>query len=446
MQNRFLRRALPALALCLALSAEVTPERLDQQVKAYAAQQKFNGAVLVVKDGKPLLNKGYGMANIEWQIPVTPSTKFRLGSITKQFTGMCVMLLEQDGKLSVNDPVSKYVPDAPAAWQQITIHHLLTHTSGIPNFTSFPDYTKTMMLESPPAESMKKFRDKPLDFDPGTKFSYSNSGYVLLGYIIEKVSGMPYDRFIKQRVFDPLEMKDTGYDWNQTILANRASGYEIGPQGIVNARYIHMSIPHAAGALYSTTEDLAKWDRALSAGRLLNAENMKRYFTPFKDGYAYGWTVASAEGKQVISHGGGINGFSTMITRIPEEKLLVVTLTNVVPSQAGRVATELSQLVLGKEVALPLERKEISLDTKALDEYVGDYELSPTFMLKVTREGNNLITIATGQPPVQVFAEAKDKFFLKVVDAQLTFTRDAEGKITGLTLHQNGRNMPAKRK
>ena len=436
------------LLLCVlagTLAAQISPARLDAQAKAYFDQNQFNGSVLVSKGGVNQLNKGYGMANFEWGIPNGPSTKFRLGSITKQFTAMLILQLEQQGKLSVNDPISKHVPDSPASWQNITIHHLLTHTSGIPNLTSFPDYQKTMMMPSPPAESMKKFRDKPLDFDPGTKFSYSNSGYILLGLIVENVTGKKYADVLRDQILVPAGMNDTGYDLDTTLIPNRAAGYTRSPKGLANAAFIDMTIPHAAGAMYSTTEDLKKWDAILQTEKLLPDSAKQRYWTPFKDTYAYGWDVRKQDGVTVESHGGGINGFATMIIRIPEEKLLVVTLSNVLPSQAGKLANELVRLAEGKDVDVPKARKEISVAPEILDRYVGKYELRPDFVMEVTREGNQLMTQATGQGKIPIFAETETKFFPKVVDATITFQSDASGKVTGLVLTQGGREMPAKR-
>lgn len=441
----FRRTFLTTLAAASALLA-VPPERLDQQAKAYFDQTQFNGTVLVAQDGKILLSKGYGMANFEWKLPATPETRFRLGSITKQFTGMAVLLLEQEGKLKTGDPISKYVENAPERWAPITIHHLLTHTSGIPNFTSFPDYVKTMMLPSPPPESIKRVLDKPLDFDPGTKFNYSNSGYVILGLIVEKASGMSYAEYLRTRIFEPLGMKDTGYDNDRTLIPNRAAGYERGPLGLRNAAFIDMTIPHAAGALYSTTLDLMKWDAGLAAGKLLTPENYERYFKPALNNYAYGWSVAKRGSDTVHSHAGGINGFSTMIYRVPEKKLLVVTLSNVLPSQAGKLALELMRLQLGEEVPLPGTRKEIQVPVETLQSYTGEYELRPGFVLTVTVENGQLITQATGQGKIPVFAETPTRFFPKVIDATIEFQKDPDGKVTSLVLEQNGAKMPAKKR
>src|SRR5215831_6006600 len=228
--------------------------RMEQIIQSYVPKQ-FMGTVLVAEDGKVLLDKGYGFANLEWQVPNTPTTKFRLGSITKQFTAASVLLLEERGKLKTDDPVKKYMPDAPVAWDKITIFHLLTHTSGIPNFTGFPDYATRQLQAMTPQQLVDWFRDKPLEFDPGTKWNYSNSGYVLLGYLIEKISGQSYADFVQQNIFTALGMKDSGYDSNSAVIERRAAGYAPGKNGPENAGFVNMTVPLSAGALYSTTED-----------------------------------------------------------------------------------------------------------------------------------------------------------------------------------------------
>ncbi|MGJ5817615.1 serine hydrolase [Paludibaculum fermentans] len=437
--------ALAAAQTTAPASAPATPQRLEEQVRGYTSQDRFNGAVLVAKDGKIVLSKGYGLANFEWNVPVTPDTKFRLGSITKQFTAMAVLLLSDQGQLKVDDPVCNYVAPCPEAWKPITLHHLLTHTSGIPNFTAFASYAKTMSVASPPAESLKRFLNEPLDFPPGSKFSYSNSGYVLLGYIIEKVSGGTYEDYLRKNILTPLGMGDTGYDDTLTVLPRRASGYERAGSKLQNAKFLDMSIPHAAGSLYSTTLDLMKWDEALNAHKILSAEAYKRYFTPVLNNYAYGWTVKTEDGVEQINHGGGINGFSTRIVRVPSQHLVVVALSNVVPGQPDKLAQELVKLMLGQNLPVPEKPAEIKLSKEALEKFVGNYAIAPTFILAVTVEGDQLITQATGQGKIPIFAKSANTFYPKVIDAEIVFDVDADGKATGLTLVQNGRRMPAKR-
>jgi CubicO group peptidase (beta-lactamase class C family) len=233
--------------------------KVEDYMAARVKRDHFSGSILIARDGRVLVSQGYGMANLEHEVPNTPQTKFRLGSITKQFTAMAILILQERGKLAVQDKIKKYLPDAPKAWDEITIHHLLTHTSGIPNYTENLDFLRTLPVRVTLKELIAKFKDKPLDFKPGDKFKYSNSGYILLGQIIENASGENYPRFMNETIFAPLKMTDTGYDNALPIIKHRAAGYtrRLG-FAITNCDYIDMSIPHAAGALYSTVEDLLK--------------------------------------------------------------------------------------------------------------------------------------------------------------------------------------------
>jgi len=438
---------LPLLLSTLSLLLPAaSPERLDQQARAYYELKRFNGAVLVAQSGKPLLAKGYGMANYEWSIPAAPDTRFRLGSITKQFTAMAVLLLEQEGKLSVDDPVSRHWSDAPEAWRGITIHQLLTHTSGLYNYTALPGYARDMRRTKSPVEILREIAERPLEFRPGTQMKYSNSGYVLLGLLIEKLSGMSYAEFVRARIFEPLGMNDTGYDSDTAILPRRAAGYERRGEELRNAQFLDMSLPHAAGALSSTCLDLLKWDAALRERKLLSAENYRRYFTPDKNDYAYGWVVKERNGLVWQSHGGGINGFSTMIIRVPAKELLVVALANTMPSQASKLAEDLAALALGEEAPAPQARQEIPVSPEILQRYAGQYELHPGFIMTVTVEGGQLMTQATGQPKVPVFAESERRFFPKVIDATLEFEVNAAGEVTALILEQGGLRIRGPRK
>ena len=198
--------------------AQDIAEKADEYLAAQAKVNHFMGSVLIARDGEPIFRKGYGLANVEHDVPNRPETKYRLGSLTKQFTAAAVLLLQERGKLEVGDPIGQYIGDAPESWEDVTIHHLLTHTSGIPSFTSFPEYEETWMIPSRPEETMLRFRNEPLEFRPGRKFSYSNSGYILLALIIENVSGMRYGEFLEENVFGPLGMRDSGHDSHEAIL------------------------------------------------------------------------------------------------------------------------------------------------------------------------------------------------------------------------------------
>jgi CubicO group peptidase (beta-lactamase class C family) len=258
-----IRAAQVLFVLLLATSvAAQESARVDQVVQSFVPN-RFMGAVLVAMGDRILLNKGYGSANLEWEIPNTPTTKFRLASITKQFTAAGILLLEERGRLSVNDPVRKYLPGTPAAWDRITIFHLLTHTAGIPNYTSFPDSESSSRSRVTSSQLVERFLDKPLEFEPGDKYSYSNSGYAVLGYLIEAITGQTYAEFVTQNIFTPLGMSGSGYDVASTLLTHRASGYTGSPRGPANAAFIDMTTAYASGGLYSTTDDLLLESSAL---------------------------------------------------------------------------------------------------------------------------------------------------------------------------------------
>jgi CubicO group peptidase (beta-lactamase class C family) len=419
-------------------AATANVPRMEQVIQTFVEQKQFMGAVLVARGAEMLLDKGYGFADVELNVPTSPNTKFRLGSLTKQFTAASILLLQELGKLNVKDPVKKHMPDAPAAWDKITIFNLLTHTSGIPNFTSFPDYASLEPFATTPVQLVARFRDKPLEFQPGEKWSYSNSGYVLLGYLIEKISGKSYAEFVDENIFKPLGMANSGYDSNSTVIQNRASGYVRGANGLVNAGYINMTVPFSAGGLYSTTEDLLRWEQGLFGGKLLSSASLKEMTIPFKNDYAYGLLTRTVNKHQVIDHGGGIEGFNTLLAYYPVDNLTVIVLGNVNGTAPEQIAEDLGTLAHGGTVILASERKEISIDPKIFDAYIGQYQLAPNFILTITRYGDHFMTQATGQGQVEIFPESDHDFFAKVVDAQITFVTDDKGRATELVLHQRG--------
>lgn len=439
-----MRRLLaPILVAGACLAQDVS--RMEQVVESYVSAGKFTGSVLVARGNEVLLSKGYGAANHEWNISNSPSTKFRLGSITKQFTAACILLLEERGRLKTDDPVRKFMPDAPAAWDKITIFHLLTHTSGIPSFTGFPDYASLEPLATTPEKLVARFRDKPLDFQPGEKWSYSNSGYLLLGYLIEKISGQSYETFVRDNIFTPLGMKDSGYDSNSAIILHRASGYTPSPRGPQNAGFIHMSIPHAAGALYSTTEDLLRWEQGLFGGKLLSAASLQKMTTPFKNEYAFGVHVGDSHGHKAIDHGGGIEGFNTFLSYQPDDKLTVIALANLNGSAPQEIASKLADVARGRQVRLLSERKEITVNPKVVAQYVGTYAL-PEANMVISLDGGHLSGKLGGQPALVLYPQSETTFFPKEVDAEIEFLKNAKGEVTDLVLHQNGRDQKAPRK
>ncbi len=418
---------------------------MEEVVQSYAREKTFMGTVLVARGSDMLLNKGYGAANLEWDIPNTPATKFRLGSITKQFTAAAILLLEERGKLTLEDPIKKHMPDAPASWDPITIYHLLTHTSGIPNFTGLPDYEALKLRDTPVAKTILNFRDKSLDFVPGEKMTYSNSGYLVLGYVIERVSGMSYGTFVTDNIFTPLGMKDSGYDSNSAIIPRRAAGYVPSSTGPLNAGFVHMSIPHAAGALYSTTEDLLRWEQGLFGGKVISPASLAKMTTAFKGDYALGVVVRTTGGRKVVQHGGGIDGFNTFLAHYPDSKVTVAVLANINGPAPTEMATKLGEVAHGGVVQLTSNRKEIEVPVATLSKYVGTYELGPGVNMMIRLKDNRLTTQLTGQQQFPIFAESETKFFLKVVDAQVEFFMDASGAVTHAVMYQNGRERKVTR-
>jgi CubicO group peptidase (beta-lactamase class C family) len=448
MTHRLPRGLACLVPLTLPLVASIAQDtaRMNQVVQAYAAQDHFMGTVLVAKGARAIFSKGYGSADLEWNVPNAPNTKFRLGSVTKQFTAASILLLEERGKLSVQDPVKKYAPNAPAAWDRITIFNLLTHTSGIPNFTSFPDYPRLQPFATTAEEEVKRLFDKPLDFQPGERWSYSNSGFVVLTYVIEKVSGQSYATFVHDNILAPLGMKESGYDSNSEIIPHRASGYVFDNNHYANAGFINMTVPQGAGALYSTTEDLLKWEQGLFGGKLLTPASLKKMTTPFKNNYAFGLGVDTSSGRRVIQHSGGIDGFNTMVSYYPDDQLTVVVLANVNGAAPDQMSPKLAALARGEQVTLASERKAIMLAAKALASYVGAYRMASGAVMLITLDGDQLMSKLANQQAIPILPESRTMFFPKGIDAELEFSDfEASGRPGVLTLHQNGRSQRAPR-
>ncbi len=346
--------------------------------------RQFNGTALVAQDGKVMYKGAFGMANMEWSIPNTPDTKFRLGSITKQFTATLILQLVEKGKIKLDAKIIDYLPDyRKDTGQKVTIHHLLTHTSGIPSYTSLPNFANEVSRDPyKPDEFVKKFASGDLEFEPGSKFAYNNSGYFLLGAIIEKVTGKTYEQVLKENILDPTGMKNTGYDHHRTILSKRATGYDKRPDGYTNAPYLDMSLPYAAGSMYSTVEDLLLWDQALYTEKVLSAKSKELMYTPFLEKYADGWAVEDASFKfndqpvQSIAHGGGINGFATMIARFPKEKYLIVLLDNTGQSM-DPLAEKLARVLYAQPYELPkmsiVDTLSKTINEKGIDAGVAQY-------------------------------------------------------------------------
>jgi D-alanyl-D-alanine carboxypeptidase len=522
--------------------------QIDTTLAATFKPDEPGAAVIVVKDGKTILRKAYGLADVEKKVAVQPGDVFRIGSITKQFTAVAILMLEEEGKLSVKDEITKFLPDYPTQGKKITIEHLLTHTSGIRSYTSMPTFRDIVAKDMKPMEVVDFFKNEKMDFDPGERYLYNNSGYFLLGVIIEKISGMSYADFVAKRIFVPLDMKHTAYEGSERNGVKRVAGHQRRAEAWVPAQPMSMTQPYAAGSLISNVDDMATWNAAVEAGKLLKPATWKRAFTPYvlNNGkpmeYGYGWSLRKFRGQPIIEHGGAINGFVSEGMRVPDSKVFVSILMNHTGRQPGPsyIAQNVTAMAMGKpfaerkpitvsvdtlkafegiyktetppnrvvqldgdklvlqrggtravmvpyaenEFALPnfsftryrfvkgedgkvkhvvaidpndsedinvrigdkpTERKVVPIAQKDFDMLVGEYKIANDFALNVTREGDRYFTQATGQGKIEIYAESETKFFVKVMDAQLTFQKDAEGKATGVVMTQGGRDTPAKK-
>jgi CubicO group peptidase (beta-lactamase class C family) len=314
----------------------------DKVVGLFAERHEFSGAVSVSNDKRVLFEKAYGYADLEWDTANTVDTKFRVGSISKQFTAAASLLLVQDGKLDLDQSVTMHISQAQNAWRRLTIHNLLTHTSGIPDFLGFPGFQAAKTLPSSPQEILLRFRDRPLEFAPGTEGRYSNSGYVALACIIENVSGVPFSQFLANQVFQPLGLNDTGTDTHRAILLRRARGYTNFQTGLGNADYIDMSIATGGGSLYSTVGDLRRWTLALHHNRVVTPELYRRMTTPTFHNYGYGLEIRTGPDGRIIDHGGGMEGFSSFLQYREAHQLVIAVLANLNTGITGRLANQLA--------------------------------------------------------------------------------------------------------
>jgi CubicO group peptidase (beta-lactamase class C family) len=428
--KRAFRTVLPAIVLLVLAHtsrAQAPADGLQRVVQPYVDAQMFMGSVLVAKNGKVIFTKSYGMADLEWNVPNSPTTRFNIASMTKQFTAASILLLEDRGKLKTDDLVKKYLPDAPASWDKITIYHLLTHTSGIPN-----DGAKY----EPGTPDKLVFNDRPLDFPPGEQWAYTNLGYIVLGYLIERVSGQTYEDFVQQNIFKPLGMNDSGLLSFVTVIPRRASGYWPGSNGIENAdRSFDTRIGFSSGSLYSTTEDLLRWDEGLFGGKLLTSTSLRKMTTPFKSDYACGLHVNRANGRLMIGHDGNNIGYDADMIYYPEERIAVIVLGNLNGTVTGEMTKALAAVAHGETPPIPSVHREIPLSKEVLAQYAGTYQF-PHYSLKMVPEGNHLLVEFDNGGTLPVFPESETKFFSKPWPVQFEFSKNEHGEFTMLKRHQ----------
>lgn len=399
--------------------------RFDSQIEAYVRNGDFSGSVLVAKEGRILFQKSYGMANYEWGIPNTEKTKYHIASVTKTFTAAAIVILEQQGKLKLSDPLNKYIPDFLNG-DRITIEQMLSHRSGLPDYYSLPEYATKKYQPVTLPDLIAWVKTKPLDFLPGSKNSYSNTGYGFLAYIIEQVSGKSYEQFISDEVLKPAGMRETGVFRDEAVIANRASGYQpaLGDSKMRNAPFYDKTILTGAGSLYSSTSDLYTWCRAIRGHRFFDMRKLE---------YPYGWGARETKSKhKYIEQSGRDPGFASHVSLFADDDLIVIVLGNLEDAAVNVIAEDLAAIALGEKVEPPPVRAPAAAAIPHATEYAGTYEVDPKLMLDVRVDGANLFLKGTGGDYLPLEPIGKESFFYRQLYVKVGFKRDKTGKIEAL--------------
>lgn len=458
------RLAFAALLLGAAHSAPAQPvapappstAQLAAYVRQFVQAGRFSGTVLVAEQGRVLLSQGYGRADQGRHEANTPATRFRIGSLSKQFTAVLVLQLVEQGKLRLDGAVADYLPDYPlAAGRQLTLHQLLSHTAGLPDYTRLPAFAELARQPRTPAQLVASFASLPLEFAPGTRFAYSNSGYVLLGAILEQVAGQPYSQLLHERIARPLRLTATAYDPVLPTGPGQATGYGSGADSLTAAFALDPTLAYAAGGITSTAPDLYRWSQALDGDKLLSAASRRLLFTPVRDHYAYGWGAATyalgPDSVRTQEHNGAINGFTSLLVRVPQSRQCLVLLDNHADPSLPELRRGLLRLLHQLPASPPLVTGSAAATRPGaptaaqLAAYVGVYELAPAFRITVRERGGQLYLQASGQQEFATEATTAALFTLRGVPAKVEFVADAQGRVGQLVLHQGGRDTPAPR-
>ncbi|MEE9373707.1 MAG: serine hydrolase [Saprospiraceae bacterium] len=412
--------------------AQSLEESIDSYILSIYPDDGPGASVLISKKGKILFRKSYGLANIELQVPMKPENVFELGSITKQFTSVAILMLEEQGKLSVKDKITKYIPDYPSDNKTITIHHLLNHTSGIKSYTSMPSFLKMARQDMTPTEIIDVFKNEPMDFDPGEQFLYNNSGYILLGYIIEKVSGISYEEYVETNFFEKIGMGSSYYGKMKQMIPNRAAGYQPKGDGYQNADYLSLTLPYAAGSLMSTVDDMLKWQNAINNNTFITRSSLNKAIngSQLNSGenieYGYGWINGNINGSSHVSHGGGIFGYTTSGIYFPKEDVYVIGLTNCTCKNIGDITMKIGAMAIGKP--FPDKKDEVSLSQMQLKKWVGAYQFDGSVIRHITMKNGKLFSQREGSTNLPIFALSDSHFIFDEGTTAYNFSKDDNEK------------------
>jgi CubicO group peptidase (beta-lactamase class C family) len=401
------------------VKGQTISQKADELLTAYSNQHKFSGNVLIAKEGKIIFQKSYGYADIKTKTPNTANTEFRVGSLTKMFTSTAILKLAEEGKLSLTDPVNKYVSNF-AYGDSVKIINLLSHTSGIKGYTSSPE---PVTLK----ESVDRFIYQPLAFTPGTQFEYNNFNYILLSSIAEKASGVAFPELIRSDVLAKAGMNQSGLDYRSRNSAAKAHGYTTNPATAewTEANEGNVAIASGAGALYSTSQDLYKWSEAISKRSVLQDSLLQLAMKPIQNNYGMGWMTTDAFGRKQIGHTGSIPGFIANFMKFPDQDVTIILLSNYEDVDGRQISKDLAAVTFGEAYNLPVVKKEVKLSDDVLNRYVGEYKLPNGFSIAVSNEGNKLFALAQGdQEKVELTPESETKFFLKGPDTAIEFIQE----------------------
>ena len=427
-----MRTLFVALLLFLSLSAlaqKLNPQ-FEAQLNAAYKPGEPGATALVAKGGKPIYRGAVGMADLENNVALRPDHVFEIGSITKQFTAVSILMLMEQGKLRLEDPLTKFIPDYPKG-EGITVHHLLTHTSGIKSYTSMEAWAKRWREDLTPLQMIDIFKNEPMDFAPGEKWSYNNSAYFILGYIIEKTSGVSYAEFLEKNIFVPLGMKNTSYGSQSKIIKNRAQGYQR-RDGYVRAEYLSLTQPYAAGSIMSTVDDLLLWQLAINRNQLIRKETQQLAYTPVKlnngevHDYGYGWGLGAVNGSPTREHSGGIFGYSTNEIYLPNEDVYVAVFSNCDCSSPTDVSARLAGIAIGKPYLEPVAK--VQLNPAYAQSLAGTYDFADGSTRIISAEGNQLFSQRGGSGRFKIFPQDKTTFSFETGLTSLRFVV-ADGKV-----------------
>jgi len=381
--------------------AQSLESKIDKILRTQFKTNETGVSALVAKDGNVIYRKAFGKADLELDVNMTSKNVFEVGSITKQFTSVAILMLLEEGKLSLDDEITKFIPTYPTNGKKITIHHLLTHTSGIKSYTSMQRFGEVMTIDEMPLKFIDFFKNEPMDFDPGEKYLYNNSGYFILGYIVEKVSGISYPKFIQERIFDAIDMKSSYYGSHKKLIKNRASGYQKGAE-FSNAQYISLTLPYAAGSIMSNVDDMLKWQTAITNNVFLKKATIDKAFTNYtlingdKINYGYGWSINEINDVSTIEHGGAIPGYLSMGVFVPSKNIYVILFSNCGCQSPTNTALEIAALAMDK----PSQGEEntFNLSTEQLNTWVGTYEFDNKVLRYITLKEGQLYSKREGSP------------------------------------------------